>query len=288
MIVAHCIALAPNDYQANYFARAAGTARKAWNWALAEWKRQYEIGAKPNEMALRKQLNAIKQQLFPWMLEVTKNAPQQAIKNLGTAFKNFFAGRAKYPKFKKKGSSNRGKARMRLARLHARIKNIRVDVLHKLTTYLTRNFSLIGIEDLNVKGMIKNRVLARSIADMGFYEFRRQLQYKALRTGSRVVTVSRFFPSSKTCSVCGCVKKDLLLADRSWWCPECGAQHDRALNAAINRKNMAVSSTVSAYPANAGLRCDACGEEGAGLVVKNHKVKPASVKQELSAKSTCG
>ena len=109
MILAHKIALDPNDVQETYFRKAAGTARFAYNWALSEWQRQYDAwkadpaGHTPSDAALRRQLNAIKRQEFPWMLEVTKNAPQMAIKNLGQAFKNFFAGISEYPKFKKKG-----------------------------------------------------------------------------------------------------------------------------------------------------------------------------------------
>lgn len=109
MLMAHKIALKPNNVQATDFARASGTARFAYNWALAEWQRQYEAWKadnrlpKPSQMALRRQLNAIKRERFPWMLEVTKNAPQMAIIQLGDAFKNFFAGRAKYPQLRKKG-----------------------------------------------------------------------------------------------------------------------------------------------------------------------------------------
>ena len=105
MILAHKIALDPNNTQRTYLARAAGTARFAYNWALAQWQEQYQacqdnpLLAKPSEGALRRQLNAIKREQFPWMLEVTKCAPQQAIMQLGEAFKNFFAGRAKYPRF---------------------------------------------------------------------------------------------------------------------------------------------------------------------------------------------
>lgn len=113
MLIAHKIALAPNNAQATYFARAAGTARFAYNWALAEWQRQYEAWKtdnslpKPSQAALRRQLNAIKRSQFPWMLDVTKNAPQMAIIQLGEAFKNFFAGRARYPQFRKKGVHDR-------------------------------------------------------------------------------------------------------------------------------------------------------------------------------------
>jgi putative transposase len=111
MILAHKIALDPTLAQAEYFARAAGTARFAWNWALARWRqeyalwKEYQCGPKPSEGSLRRDLNALKDDVFPWMREVTKNAPQQAIKNLGAAFKNFFEGRAKYPTFKKKGAT---------------------------------------------------------------------------------------------------------------------------------------------------------------------------------------
>jgi putative transposase len=113
MLIAHRIALDPNNVQATYLARAAGTARFAYNWALVKWKQQYEAWkadntlSKPSQFALRRQLNAIKRKQFPWMLEVTKNAPQMAIIQLGQAFQNFFAGRARYPQFRKKGKRDR-------------------------------------------------------------------------------------------------------------------------------------------------------------------------------------
>ena len=394
MLIAHRIALDPNNVQATYLARAAGTARFAYNWALAEWKRHYEAWKadnslpKPSQHALRRQLNAVKREQFPWMLEVTKNAPQMAIIQLGQAFQNFFAGRARYPSFRKKGvhdrftltndqfdidafriripnlgwvrmretlrftgkimsatvsrvadkwfvsinvdtpdsshllqaenqgaagvdlgvsalatlstgekvpgpkahmalldrlrklsrclsrkvkgSANRRKAKARLAKLHARIAAIRSDAVHKLTTDLTRRFHTIGIEDLNVRGMMANRRLARSIADMSFFEFRRQLEYKAAMRGGVVKVADRFYASSKTCSACGHKLEALPLSVREWTCPACGVVHDRDVNAAINLKNMAVSSTVAA-----------CGEEGSGPTRKR-RVKPASAKQEVS------
>ena len=113
MLISHRIALDPNNRQRTYFARAAGVARFAYNWALAEWKRQYaewQAGTgspKPSEASLRRQLNAMKRERFPWMLEVTKNAPQMAIMQLGRAFRNFFSGRAGYPKFRRKGLHER-------------------------------------------------------------------------------------------------------------------------------------------------------------------------------------
>jgi putative transposase len=113
MLVAHRLRLDPNKVQATYLARAAGVARFAYNWALAEWQRQYEARKAdpslppPSQLSLRRQLNAVKRDQFPWMLAVTKNAPQMAIIQLGEAFRNFFARRARYPKFRRKGQHGR-------------------------------------------------------------------------------------------------------------------------------------------------------------------------------------
>lgn len=176
---------------------------------------------------------------------------------------------------KKKGSCNRKKAKAKLARLHARISAIRGDALHKLTTNLTSRFHTIGIEDLNVRGMVRNRRLSRAVADMGFFEFRRQLEYKAEMRGSQVVVADRWYASSKTCSCCSYKLQELALSQRAWICPGCGTPHDRDVNAAINLKNMAASSAVSA-----------CGEEGSGQRRKT-QAKPASAKQEVSFDHAC-
>jgi putative transposase len=378
----HKIKLDPTQAQAVYFARACGTARFAYNWALAEWKREYEAGGKPSEIGLRKKLNVIKATEFPWMLEVSKTAPQQAIKNLGTAFQHFFrrvkmGQKPGYPTFKRKGvrdsfradngpldsashavvvegrtvklprcgvvrmreslrfdgrvlsaivsraadgwyvallvdtadclmrqadhgvvgvdlgvatlatlstgvtvpalkphravhkrlvrlsrslsrkqkgSRNRAKAKIKLARLHQRIGNVRKDALHKLTTMLATEFTTIGIEDLNVAGMLRNRCLARSIADSGFAEFRRQLEYKATMTGAKVFVADRFFPSSKTCSDCGTVH-DMPLSSRRMVC-ECGYDMDRDINAAINLWRQAMAHQSVERKALAGTRTD--------------------------------
>ena len=389
MILAHRVRLAPTAAQQTYFARACGVARFSYNWALAEWKRQYQAGEDSSEVALRKHLNAIKDEQYPWMREVTKNAPQQAIKQLGRAYANFFDDLKKYkrkeipwkrvrvPKFKKKGktreafradngpdkqhpdavavcakgvrlpvigwvamreevrfagrilsvtvsrqgdawfasfsidtayepdvradetvvgvdlgitalatlsdgspkvqapkplrrylkklkrlsrslsrkqrgSNNRAKAKTKLARLHRRIADIRADALHTLTTNLTR-YATIIIEDLNVAGMLANRHLSRAIADVGFFEFRRQLAYKATMAGSSVIVADRWYPSSKLCSACGLKNQTLTLSERSWTCASCGTFHDRDQNAAMN---------LARYPESwAGA---ACGAEGAG------------------------
>ena len=367
MLLGNKIELQPNKKQANYLSRSCGVARFAYNWALNYIKDNYEKGTTVTESMARKHLNAIKKEEFPWMLEVTKNSPQQAIKDLGTAFKRFFKGISLFPQFKRKGvndsfrvdngpqtigedavkvignrvyipkigmvkmreklrikgqiksavisrnadrwlisfclepqslelptknhgdvvgvdvgikhlvtlstgeklagpkayntllyklrkrarnlsrkqkgSNNRNKAKLSLARLHRRIANVRRDCLHKLTHYLTKTFSLIGIENLNVSGMLKNFRLARSIMDQGFYEFKRQLLYKAKLYGSQIVIADLFFASSKLCHVCGHKNIDLSLKDRHWCCKQCNTLHDRDINAAKNLKNYA--STVS-------------------------------------------
>lgn len=138
------------------------------------------------------------------------------------------------------GSTNWKKAQLKIARLHRKIANIRKDTLHKLTTLLAKNHGTVVIEDLNVSGLMANHKLAASIADMGFFEFRRQLTYKCKLYGSKLVVVDRWFPSSKTCSNCGTKKETLSLGERMFECGHCGFKIDRDLNAAIN-----LSKTVS-------------------------------------------
>ena len=156
---------------------------------------------------------------------------------------------------KKKGSKNREKARTKLARLHYRVRCLRQDELHKLTSYMTKNYGAIGIEELNVKGMLGNRRLARAISDMGFHEFRRQLSYKAAMHGNHLEVVDRWFPSSKMCSECWEVNDKLALSERVFRCAACEFELDRDENAARNLAFYTVSSTGS----------DACGEEGSGF-----------------------
>ena len=383
MLIAHKIALDPNKSQRDYFARAAGTARFAYNWALAEWQAQYKAGGKPSDVSLRKQLNAVKREKFPWMFDTTKCAVQEAIIDLGTAFKAFFDKRGRYPKFKAKGkyrdsfcaanetgtfraegkriklpvigwirmreevrfsgklkrvtvsreadrwfasilvdtddikpvpglagvvgvdlginklaalstgepivgprahkaalkrlrrankkidrrrrgSKNWLKAKRRLQRIHAGIKNRRQDATHKLTSRLTKTYARIGIEDLNVRGMAQSNV-ARSVMDGGFFAFRRQLDYKAGMYGSVVVVADRWYPSSKTCSCCGVVKETLALSQRIFSCDDCGFEVDRDVNAARNLERIAASS--------------ACGEKRSGAKRKP-RVKRSSAKQE--------
>ena len=135
---------------------------------------------------------------------------------------------------KLKGSNNRYKARLRVARVHAEIADARKDNLHKLTTRLVRENQTIAIEDLAVSNMVKNHKLAQAISDASWGELVRQLEYKSDWYGRTLVKVDRWFPSSKRCHCCGHVVDKLPLNIRDWVCPECGVEHDRDVNAAIN------------------------------------------------------
>lgn len=136
---------------------------------------------------------------------------------------------------KQKGSKNRDKARLEVARLHHKIANQRADNLHKTSREIVSgNYELIAIEDLTVANMMKNRRLSRSIGDTGWSELIRQIEYKQLWNGGQTFKVDRFFPSSKQCSNCMVVKTKLPLSTRSWQCEDCGASHDRDVNAAKN------------------------------------------------------
>jgi putative transposase len=141
---------------------------------------------------------------------------------------------------KAKGSANRVKARLKVARVHARIADRRRDVLHKLSTKLVHENQVICIEDLSVRNMVKNHSLARAISDASWSELRRQLEYKAAWYGRTVVAIDRFYPSSKTCSGCGAIVEKLPLGVREWTCP-CGSVHDRDVNAAVNIRALGLS-----------------------------------------------
>lgn len=356
MYRAHQIRLYPNKEQEQFLLQSCGIARFSYNWALAKWKEQYESGLKVNEGKLRKELNSIKRDEYPWMMEVSKCVPQSAIKNLGKAFDNFFRNvkqgkKPGYPKFKKKGisqdsftldylsfqldgrylriakmmkcpirmaeslrypeckpliitikriadrwfasirvelddidtvhenqgtsigvdlgitcavtlsdgrkifapkplekmlrklkrlsrslsrkqkgSKNRNKARIKLARLHYRITCIRKDFWYKITHELSKSYETIYIEDLNVAGMIKNHCLSRKLADVSIGMFRPMIEYKAVQ----VHAIDRWYPSSKTCSACNYYNPEIVLGVSEWACPSCGTIHDRDVNASKN------------------------------------------------------
>ena len=352
----HKIRLNPTLEQARWLRQACGVARFTFNWALAEWKRQYEEGGKPSAYTLKKQFNAIRHKEFPWSLDVSKCAVDTGFRNLDAAFKNFFrrckseTAKKGYPNFKSRkrskssfrmdgtrvktdghwlkleklnepinmaealrfdseiksvtvsedaghwyvavnteieppryehpqesvgvdvgiktlailsdgtqydnqgllrselrklkclnrelsrrqqGSGHWNRTKAKLAKLHRRVADKRLDYQHKMTTEIASTYRVIGVEDLNVAGMLRNHRLALSLADAGFGEIQRQLRYKAEWYNGELVEIDRFFPSSKLCRFCGCINDSLMLTDREWTC-SCGAVLDRDQNAAVN------------------------------------------------------
>lgn len=354
--------LLPNDVQRGLMVRHAGTARFAYNWGLQERIRRFETQegkAKfTNAMEQHRELNRLKKTHFRWMYEVSKCAPQEALRDLDRAFRNFWRRRKKgdkkagFPKPRKKGlddrfrltgsirveprgivfprigfvrtkestekfdgrvlsatvsreadrwfvslqvererpdpkpiegpvvgvdlgltsfavisgeapikapkplaghlerlrkaqrrhfrkvkgSNNRRKSAVKLARIYRRIRNIRRDFLHKVTTKLAKTKSVVVVEDLSVSHLIRNRSLARSIADAGWSEFRRMLGYKCAWYGSELVVAPRGFPSTRRCSRCGHVGPRLDLSVRVFVCERCGHVAGRDENAAENLK----------------------------------------------------
>jgi putative transposase len=358
--LAHKIRLNPTKEQENYFIRAAGVHRFVFNWALAEWKRQYENGETPSAYKLKKEFNAIKHNEFPFISEVHRDCSSQPFADLEKAFVNFFRrvkrgdGKPGYPNFKSKkkgktsfylasdkfsinenwiriprlgwvnmaeslrlngkilsarvskdgshwfvaivveiktdeayynnlepvgidlgiktlltfsdgvvaenqritlrhakrlrmlnkklsrqtkGSNNWQKTVNKIRTLNFKIKSQREDYVHKWTRYLASNYGFIAVEDLNVSGMIKNHSLSKHIADASFSEIIHQLEYKQHIYGSVIQKISRWFPSSKTCSSCGWIDENLTLDKRVFVCNNCNMILDRDKNAAINIKN---------------------------------------------------
>lgn len=182
-----------------------------------------------------------------------------------------------------KGSHRRERTQKRIAKLHYRIACIRADSTHKATTEIarTKQLSVVVLEDLNVRGMVKNHCLAKTIQDAAWGEFRRQVDYKSRWNGIEMVLAPRFFPSSKTCSGCGNVRKKLTLDERTYICPVCGLEIDRDYNAALNlREWYIVYNTVSSTGSGRGedvrldVTCD--GERSLLKRQPNIKVDPAS------------
>lgn len=155
-----------------------------------------------------------------------------------------------------KTSHNRKKANLSLARGYRKVRNIRKDFLSKLTSELTKTKSVIVIEDLAVKNMVRNKHLSRSIVDVSWGEFRRMLEYKTKWYGSRLIIIDRFEPTSKTCSCCGAVNNELTLSDRIWVCMECGDVHDRDENASDNIRNLGIA--ILDTESSSGIH--ACGQ----------------------------
>lgn len=371
--------LKPSKLQKQLFIQHAGTARWAYNYGLDRKIKQYELTkTSPLAIDLHKEIVILKRiEQFKWLREISKIAPQEALRNLDKAFSNFFkrvkqGKKPGFPKFKKrggrdsfscserakikgeflvhipkigkvktkestkkfmgivkdsavcreadrwfisfmvkrdreisknnsteivgvdlglnsfavisngevikapkplkaslkrlqrkqkqhakkqKGSKNREKSKIVVSRLHRKIKNIRLDFLHKVTTKLAKTKSVIVIENLAVSGMLRNHKLARSISDASWGEFRRQLEYKTIWYDSKLVIADKFFPSSKLCSSCGSKKAKLELSEREYICENCGLSLDRDLNAAINLKQNYTGSSPG---------INACGDGSSG------------------------
>jgi putative transposase len=145
---------------------------------------------------------------------------------------------------KQKGSNHYNKQKLKIALIHEHIKNKREDYLHKISRYLVDNYDTICVENLGTSNMMKNNKLSKSIQDMGWYKFKSMLKYKCEWYGKNLSIIGRFDPSSKTCSSCGRINKELKLSDREWEC-SCGVNHDRDINAAINIRNFGLRNQPS-------------------------------------------
>ena len=184
---------------------------------------------------------------------------------------------------KHEGSSNWWKNKKKLARAHYQLANQRGDSLHKMTTYLATTYALIGLEDLNAKGMLANHTLAASVSDASFFEVKRQLVYKSEQHGGYVQLVGRFYPSSKTCHQCGWVKEDLALADREWDCEQCGAHLLRDFNASLNIKDEALRLMTGVPAVASSGQKFACGAGSSGLVATSGETFCAEAGTETSS-----
>jgi putative transposase len=369
--------LDPNNVQRTLFLKSAGARRWAYNWGLRRKMEEYEkTGKSPNAKVLHRELNRLKKTDMPWMYEVSKCAPQEALRDLDEAFEHFFrrvknGDKPGFPRFKskkrgvggfrltgtinvferhvqlprlgrirlkergylpfdnpkvrilsatvkertgrwhvslqveeeiadpkpsekvggvdvgisalatlsdgkkfenpkalakaegklkrfqravsrkKKGSKNRQKAIRKLAKAHVHVANIRETCLHGISAAIAKRFGVVGMEDLNVDGMGRNRCLAKALYDAALAELMRQVEYKVVWRGGRVVLADRFYPSTKTCSRCHVVKQDMPLEERTFRCGMCGLVLDRDENASINLKAVAASETET---------LNACGE----------------------------
>lgn len=384
----------PNRAQNLLLFKHAGAARFAYNWGLALRIELYEKDKQyTNAIAQHKLLNSLKSSQFPWMYEVSKCSPQEALRDLDKAFNNFFRGLKKgqnvgFPKFKKrgmydsfrltgtikirnreiqlprlgtirlketsklqgnilsatisreadrwfvsvgveqqvedpqpvvgeyvgidvgltsfaalsngekitspkvlnkrmkrlqraskkhsrkvKGSKNRKKSALKLAREHRKIRNIRKDFLHKFSTKLAKTKSVLVIEDLDIKGMLRANRFNRSIHDASWGEFRRMLEYKTNWYGSKLVVAPRYYPSSKLCSNCGFLVEKMPLSIREWQCESCKSYHDRDINAANNLIKYYTESSSGIY---------ACGDPSGGGT-GNWSTSYGSLRQELTS-----
>ena len=219
--------------------------RKANHWFVS-FKTEYlpvktekKFGVVGGDLGIKTLLTLSNGEIFK-NLKPYKNAKKKLRKQQKESSRRFVKGA-------KNQSNNYKKSILELSKTHAKIANIRKDGLHKITTYLAKNFETVVIEDLKVSDMVKNHNIASAILDGGFYEFKRQLLYKKEWYGGSIILVNTYFPSSKLCSCCGSKKDKLKLSEREYVCTECASVINRDYNASVNLKNLAVSSTVVAF-----------------------------------------
>jgi putative transposase len=184
---------------------------------------------------------------------------------------------------KQEGSAHWWKNQQKVARAHSHVANQRADSLHKMTTYLTCTYSLIGLEDLNAKGMLANHHLAQAVSNASFFEVKRQLFYKSEQHGGYVQLVDRWFASSKTCHHCRWVKQDLTLADREWRCERCRAVNQRDLNAAQNIKDEAIRLMTGVPVVVSSARKFACGAGSSGSLATTRETSCREAGTEMSS-----
>jgi len=237
MLRAYKYRIYPTDEQKVLFAKTFGCCRFVYNWALnlkitAYKERKETLGNVYLTNLMKSELKVEHE----WLSEVNSQSLQRSLDRLKLLQKRLSR--------KQKGSANRNKARIRVARLQEHIANSRKDSLHKITHALTHDSQVrtICMEDLNVKGMQRNHHLAQAVGDASFGMFLTLLEYKCSWYGVNLIKIDRFAPSSKTCGKCGHVYKGLNLSERSWTCPECGTHHDRDFNAACNIKEFGLKA----------------------------------------------
>jgi putative transposase len=184
---------------------------------------------------------------------------------------------------KQEGSQNWWKNSTKLARAHYSIGNQRKDSLHKMTTSIAKNYALIGLEDLNAKGMLANHCLAQAVSDASFFEVKRQLLYKSEQHGGYVQLIDRWFASSKTCHHCRWVKEDLRLSDRAWDCERCGAHLLRDSNAAHNVKNEAIRLMTGVPVVASSGQKFACGAGRSGLMATSGETPCCEAGTEMAS-----
>lgn len=237
MLRAYKYRIYPTDEQKVLFAKTFGCCRFVYNWALnlkiTAYKERKEMLGNVYLTNLMKSELKVEHE---WLSEVNSQSLQRSLDRLKLLQKRLSR--------KQKGSANRNKARIRVARLQEHIANSRKDSLHKITHALTHDSQVrtICMEDLNVKGMQRNHHLAQAVGDASFGMFLTLLEYKCSWYGVNLIKIDRFAPSSKTCGKCGHVYKGLNLSERSWTCPECGTHHDRDFNAACNIKEFGLKA----------------------------------------------